>query len=199
MDSETLSPSDASGHQRVPAQPADEAAPNPALPRIERARPEDADALVALRDAAARWQASRGYQAWRPGGLDAAHFLARIAAGEVYLARHGGGLAGAYELWWEDVATWGRPEEPSGYVHRLMVNRELAPPGYGAVLLRDAERRITAPPPEGAGLRVARLDCVSGNDRLCRYYVEQGYTVVGEQPFEDGSKYPVTLLEKRFG
>jgi hypothetical protein len=43
---------------------------------------------------------------------------------------------------------------------------------------------------------------VSTNPRLRAYYESAGYTVVGEQPFKagaGGSKYAVTLMEKRVG
>ncbi|MGW2627709.1 hypothetical protein ACWC2K_00005, partial [Streptomyces chattanoogensis] len=50
------------------------------------------------------------------------------------------------------------------------------------------------------GREWSRLDCMTGNPRLRPYDEGAGYTVVGEQPFKEGaggSKYSVTLLEKR--
>jgi ribosomal protein S18 acetylase RimI-like enzyme len=76
-----------------------------------------------------------------------------------------------------------------------MIDRATAPPGAGRTMLAAAERRIAE-----AGRAYCRLDCVSTNARLRAYYEDAGYAVVGEQPLKDGglgSKYGVTLLEKR--
>ncbi|MEO3814065.1 GNAT family N-acetyltransferase [Sphaerisporangium sp. B11E5] len=160
---------------------------------FRRAGEGDAEALVALRDQAARWQSARGVAQWRPGDMGADHFRERMRLGEVWLALTGQDVpVGAWELWWDDPLTWG-PQPPSaGYIHRLMIDRSSAPPGSGRVLLAAAERRITE-----SGRPLARLDCAAGNPRLRRYYIDAGYTEVGEQPLSLGSRYPVTLFEKR--
>ncbi|MFC6082909.1 GNAT family N-acetyltransferase [Sphaerisporangium aureirubrum] len=160
---------------------------------FSRAGEGDAAALVALRDQAARWQAARGIVQWRPGDMGLGHFLKRMELGEVWLARADrGALAGAWELWWDDPLTWGAQPPSAGYIHRLMVDRSAAPPGSGRVLLAAAERRIAE-----SGRTLARLDCAASNARLRRYYTDAGYTEAGEQPLPRGSRYPVTLFEKR--
>ncbi|WP_433856012.1 N-acetyltransferase family protein [Streptomyces kronopolitis] len=158
---------------------------------------DDADlpALVALYDAAARWMQDHGIAQWKPGEKDEDHFRRRRADGEVWLAESAGHLVGAYELWWQDEAAWGARPPDAGYVHRLMIARDHAPPDTGRALLTHAEHRIAR-----TGRTRSRLDCVSSNPRLRTYYEAAGYTVVGEQPFKrgtGGSKYAVTLLEKR--
>ncbi|WP_415950727.1 GNAT family N-acetyltransferase [Streptomyces sp. KLOTTS4A1] len=155
--------------------------------------PADLTALVALYDGAARWMQESGIDQWKPGEKGEEHFRRRIAEGEVWMAYAAGELAGAYELWWEDVPAWGEQPPVAGYVHRLMTRRG-APSGTGRALLADAERRTAA-----AGRTLCRLDCVTSNPRLRAYYEGAGYAVVGEQPFKEGaggSKYGVTLLEK---
>ncbi|MEV7895790.1 GNAT family N-acetyltransferase [Streptomyces cyaneofuscatus] len=157
----------------------------------------DLTELVRLRDAAARWQIERGIEQWQPGELDEDHFRRRLREGEVWLAALGpdGPSAGAWELWWDDEPAWGAQPPVAGYVHRLMTDRRTAPPGAGRVLLAEAERRIAA-----YGRELCRLDCLTSNDRLRRYYEEAGYTVVGEQAGKNGDggrTYGVTLLEKR--
>ncbi|MFB7515902.1 GNAT family N-acetyltransferase [Streptomyces sp. NPDC056144] len=154
----------------------------------------DVDLLVELYDGAARWMIDHGIDQWKPGGKSAEHFRARIAAGEVWLARHGERAVGAYELWWEDEQAWGPRPPVAGYVHRLMADRTAAPAGTGRALLSHAEGRIAA-----GGRSVARLDCLSSNPRLRTYYEAAGYRVVGEEPGKlaaDGSRYGVTLLER---
>ncbi|XQE87039.1 GNAT family N-acetyltransferase [Streptomyces microflavus] len=158
----------------------------------------DLDEFVRLRDDAARWQIERGIDQWQPGELGPEHFR-EAARGEVWLARlgPGGPSAGAWELWWDDGPAWGAQPPVAGYVHRLMTARRTAPPGAGRVLLAEAERRIAA-----YGRELCRLDCLTSNTRLRRYYEDAGYTVVGEQSGkagDGGRTYGVTLLEKRLG
>ncbi|WP_026248918.1 tyrosine-protein phosphatase [Streptomyces sp. LaPpAH-108] len=164
---------------------------------FRRADERDLPTLVRLRDDAARWQAGRGIDQWKPGQLGEDHFRARLADGEVWIASlgPGGPVAGAWELWWDDPAAWGPQPPVAGYVHRLMTDRRTAPPGTGRLLLAEAERRIAA-----SGRTRCRLDCLADNARLRRYYEAAGYAVVGEQSAKDGglgSPYAVTLLEKR--
>jgi protein-tyrosine phosphatase len=153
----------------------------------------DMRALVAMRDAAARWQVAHGIAQWRPGELTEAHFRERVRCGEVWLAVNHplGPPVGAWELWWEDPYSWGRQTPRAGYVHRLMVDRSAVPRGTGRLLLAAAERRIAA-----AGRWLARLDCAAGNPRLRRYYTEAGYREVGYCPHSRPSGYPVALFEK---
>lgn len=161
---------------------------------FRQADDRDLDLLVGLFDGAARWMVRNGIDQWKPGGKSAEHFRARISAGEVWLASHGGRAVGAYELWWEDEQAWGPQPPVAGYVHRLMTDREAAPAGAGRALLAHAEERIAA-----GGRAVSRLDCVTSNPRLRTYYEAAGYGVVGEEPGKlaaDGTRYGVTLLEK---
>jgi protein-tyrosine phosphatase len=167
----------------------------PAL-AFRRAEEADLPVLVGLRDAAARRQLARGVDQWHPGELGEDHFRARLADGEVWIATlgPGGPVAGAWELWWQDPAAWGTRPGAAGYVHRLMTDRDTAPPGTGRRLLAEAERRIAA-----AGLDLCRLDCPASNAALRAYYQAAGYRVAGEQSAKSGGRegsYAVTLLEK---
>ncbi|MFF3403152.1 GNAT family N-acetyltransferase [Streptomyces sp. NPDC002659] len=156
----------------------------------------DAETLVALFDGAARWMQLSGIAQWKPGDKDADHFRHWIKAGEVWIAeREDGGTLGAYELWWEDQPAWGVQPPVAGYVHRLMIDRDTAPQGFGRLLLAHAEQRIA-----DTGREFVRLDCLSSNPALRTYYEAAGYRVVGEEPgkvAEDGSRYAVVLLEKQ--
>ncbi|MFD8954849.1 GNAT family N-acetyltransferase [Streptomyces xanthophaeus] len=160
------------------------------------AEEKDARVLVALYDRAARWMRKNGIDQWKPGDKDAAHFRAKMREGEVWLAEDADGrIVGGYELWWSDEEAWGVQPPVAGYVHRLMVERDAAPPGAGRRMLEHAERRIAR-----TGRELARLDCVSTNPRLLAYYRSAGYRVVGEFPSKegkDGRVYGVILLERR--
>ncbi|MGW4981678.1 GNAT family N-acetyltransferase [Streptomyces mirabilis] len=167
----------------------------PASPLTYRQATEaDIPTLVRLRDEAAHWQITHGIDQWKPGQLTEPHFRTRLAEGEVWLALLDERVAGAWELWWDDPAAWGPQPPTAAYIHRLMTDRRVAPPGAGRHMLAEAERRIAA-----AGRPLSRLDCLSTNPRLRKYYQAAGYTVVGEQTAKDGglgTPYAVTLLEK---
>ncbi|MGW1164275.1 N-acetyltransferase family protein [Streptomyces sp. NPDC002550] len=156
----------------------------------------DLAVLVRLRDDAARWMLTRGVTGqWRPGELDEDHFRRAMVHGEVWLAEVGGHIAGAWELWWEDEAAWGPQPPVAGYVHRLMVDRDVAAPGTGRQLLSAAEHRVAA-----AGRACVRLDCVADNAQLNAYYQNAGYRVVGHKegkPQPGGTPKSFTLLEKQ--
>ncbi|MFC9278332.1 GNAT family N-acetyltransferase [Streptomyces collinus] len=164
-------------------------------PLLRPAAEGDLAALVRLRDGAARWMLGRGVIGqWRPGELGEEHFRRVMAHGEVWLAESGGCVVGAWELWWEDEDAWGPRPPVAGYVHRLMVDRGVAAPGTGRLLLRAAEDRVAA-----VGRSYARLDCLAGNARLNAYYMKAGYRVVGRKegkPQPGGAPKSFTLLEK---
>ncbi|WP_333772736.1 GNAT family N-acetyltransferase [Streptomyces sp. IBSBF 3136] len=167
--------------------------------RLRPAGETDLAALVRLRDEAARWMLDRGVTGqWRPGELGEDHFRRVAAHGEVWLAEDGDGrLAGAWELWWQDEDAWGPRPPVAGYVHRLMVDRHVAAPGTGRLLLSAAEDRVAA-----VGRSCVRLDCLAGNARLNAYYLKAGYRVVGRKegkPQPGGAPKSFTLLEKEFG
>jgi protein-tyrosine phosphatase len=167
----------------------------PAPLTFRKATEDDLPTLVRLRDEAARWQIAHGIDQWKPGQLGEPHFRTRLKEGEVWLAHLGEQVVGAWELWWSDPAAWGPQPPTAAYIHRLMTDRRVAPPGTGLRLLAEVEHRIAA-----SGRPLARLDCLSTNPRLREYYQAAGYTVVGEQSAKDGglgSPYAVTLLEKR--
>ncbi len=164
---------------------------------FRRADESDAPVLVRLRDEAARWQIAQGIAQWKPGELGEEHFRARLADSEIWIATLGpdGPVAGAWELWWDDPAAWGPQPPTAGYVHRLMTDRRVAPPGTGRRMLEHAERRVRA-----AGRSLCRLDCRANNPRLRAYYAAAGFEVVGEQPSRDGGvggHFAATLLQKR--
>ncbi|MFE7468078.1 GNAT family N-acetyltransferase [Streptomyces sp. NPDC057499] len=164
-------------------------------PRLRLADASDLTALVRLRDGAARWMLARGITGqWQPGELGEDHFRRIMANGEVWIAEERGRVFGAWELWWSDEDAWGPQPPVAGYVHRLMVDRDSAPPGVGRMLLRAAERRVAE-----TGRALVRLDCLAENARLNAYYLAEGYRAVGHKagkPQPGGAPKSFILLEK---
>lgn len=146
--------------------------------RVVTVRPDQAQAVLRLRDDLASWMVERGIDQWRPGEMPLDWIEECTRNGWAYGVWREGRLVASVTLVWADPFVWGEQDEPAGYVHMLMVDRAYAGLGLGRALLRWAEDRIRA---SGRGL--ARLDCVSTNVALCAYYESAGYHLVGHRNF----------------
>jgi ribosomal protein S18 acetylase RimI-like enzyme len=159
-------------------------------PEPESARPADAPAVVALRDAAARWMADHGIVQWVPGEVRVAVVRRQIDAGEWFVHRVDGVVRGTLRVIESDEEVWGARPPDALYVHGLAVDRSLRGAGLGSRLLDWAGTRAAR-----AGRSHLRLDCVETNARLRAYYRGQGFREVGRSD-RDGGRHPVTLLER---
>jgi len=158
--------------------------------RIRRAGVEDAPAVLALWLNAAEWLQAKGIDQWNPAHFSLDGADAAIRDSEVWLAELGDEPAGTYLLAWTDPFIWGELDNgDSGYIHKLAVRRDLKGRGLGLLLLRHAEEQIA-----GRGKRFIRLDCMAGNERLNRYYLDAGYAFVRRY---DGNGWSANLYEKK--
>jgi GNAT superfamily N-acetyltransferase len=148
--------------------------------RIAPATPDQLNTLVAFRDEAAKWLASRGIdqwqQPWPTEDLMVEGILRNVRAGETFIV-------------WDDatpaatitVNRWARPElwtpeeaaEPALYAHKVTVARAYAGQGLGAELLDWAGTRAA-----NSGASWLRIDVWTTNERLQKYYLELGFTHV---------------------
>ena len=150
--------------------------------RITRATPDDLDILVAFRDQAAAWLASRGIDQWQEPwptpDLMVEGMLRNIEAGDTFVV-------------WDDdddtpaatitINRWAKPElwteqeagEPALYAHKVTVDRTYAGQGLGAELLDWAGTRAA-----DEGDDWLRVDVWTTNERLQHYYLRQGFTYV---------------------
>jgi GNAT superfamily N-acetyltransferase len=96
---------------------------------------------------------------------------------------------GTLTFQWDDPRFWGEDgaDDRAGYVHRLAVRRAHAGTGLGARLLGWADDQVRA-----AGRTRLRLDVVSDNAPLRRYYERAGFAHVrdleGEAVLDDGTR-----------
>ena len=145
--------------------------------RITRANPDDLDTLIAFRDQAAAWLASKGIDQWQEPwpteDLMVEGMLRNVEAGETFIV-------------WDDdtpaatitINRWAKPElwtpkeaaEPALYAHKVTVDRAHGGQGLGAELL------------DWAGTRAAdedadwlRVDVWTTNEHLQHYYLKQGF------------------------
>jgi ribosomal protein S18 acetylase RimI-like enzyme len=172
---------------------------------LEAALPYDAAAVVALRDAAARWQRERGIRQWEVGEVTPEQVRRQIERGEWHVVREPATssvpaefpvklrveVRAAVRVVTADPDVWGTRDDDAWYVHGLVVDRRQTGRALGARVLRRVEQDAWS-----RGRTAVRLDCVASNERLRRYYREQGYREVGERSFPGAGSLTVVLLEK---
>jgi protein-tyrosine phosphatase len=161
-------------------------------PVVRRARADDAGAIVAIRDDAARWLIGRGIAQWHPGEVSADDVVGWLSTGRVYVAHRSAELVGSVRVAWDDAEVWGPQPSDAGYVQALMTARAAAGQGLGRLLLAHAEGVIRR-----SGRPLARLSCLRGNVGLESFYAAAGYVEVGHRSFETPGWEPVTLREKQ--
>ncbi|MFH9977827.1 GNAT family N-acetyltransferase [Streptomyces sp. NPDC017179] len=143
--------------------------------RITNAAPADLDQLLSFRKEAAEWISKLGSDQWsRPYPAD--RLLVTIETGTVFMLRDGGCTAATITLTSEaEEGLWSAEElsEPSMFVNKLTVSRDYAGQNLGGRLLDWAGDRAYR-----AGAKWLRLDAWTTNDRLQRYYLDQGFQYV---------------------
>jgi ribosomal protein S18 acetylase RimI-like enzyme len=169
---------------------------------VDRAQPSDAAAAEALLDAAAIWQQSRGIRMWTPGWFGD-EVRETIANGDLYVARRGGVTVGCFLLepgcpeW---MAPWliqrGREPGQGAHLGRLTVAREATGRRLGIALLNVASTLAAQ-----QGLAYVRLDCPAENARLRRYYVDAGFSYLGDIGTQGpaGERWVSSVFERATG
>lgn len=156
----------------------------------EVARRDDALALLALREDAARWMQISCIRQWAPGEIPLEDIADQAARGEWLVLRRDDLITAAVRVLKADEATWGPRPPEALYVHGLVVHRRFVGKALGRDLLESVERRAS-----NARREYVRLDCVESNLALRRYYRAAGYREVGRWDFSS-PWLPVTLFEK---
>jgi GNAT superfamily N-acetyltransferase len=155
---------------------------------VRPASVDDVDAVLDLLADAAAWTAAIGHANW-PARFPRGLVEANAEAGELYLASRAGEIVGTLALQWSDAYFWGDAGEDgrAGYVHRVVVRRPYARAGLGAQLLAWADDEVRA-----RDRCFLRLDVVSHNEPLRRYYEGAGFAhvrdVSGEWTARDGTR-----------
>ncbi|WP_052339163.1 GNAT family N-acetyltransferase [Gorillibacterium massiliense] len=163
----------------------------------KQAGQDDVNEVKALTLETAKWLNRKGLDQWNGllHGKDKHNITGAIARGEVFTFRNvaDNGLVGAVILqqspseW--DKKLWGEDDAHHStaiYIHRLVTDRSLSNKGLGRKIMMWIENGIVY-----TGKNRIKLDCVSNNEKLNRFYLECGYTYMGEA---DGfNKYQKTL------
>lgn len=144
----------------------------PAL-RLTAAQPDDLTRYLDFLEAVADWLAARGINQWRPGTVraSAAYYAESITRGEVHWAFVGDEAVGTLRLLLREPIAWPDVlEDDAVYVFNLAVKRTWAGRGLGGQMLdwvNDQAARL--------GRRYVRLDCMTENAFLRRYYTQAGF------------------------
>jgi ribosomal protein S18 acetylase RimI-like enzyme len=155
---------------------------------VRRAEAEDLDTVVEILSEAARWLLERGIRQWpEPFPRDRVEGL--LDRGEFYLARLDGEPAATFALLSSDPEFWGEQPPDAAYLHALAVRRAYAGRGLGERVLKWAMARAAAD-----GRTYLRLDCMSDNETLRKYYERLGFEPRGEVRLHD---FTATLFERR--
>lgn len=142
---------------------------------IRRAHPDEVATVAGMWTEAGQWLAARGSDQWQyPARTE--RIAASIAAGECWLVEHDGRPVATITLdGHADPEFWQPADDPASalYVHRMVVLRSAAGAGLGSALLDWAGARVQA-----AGRAWLRLDAWRTNQRLRRYYEDEGFGLV---------------------
>lgn len=165
--------------------------------RVVQAEPGDLETVIGLLEEVAAWLESKGINQWPVGWFrDSMAFYAEaIGRGEMYLASVGDEVVGTLRLGWEDANVWPDVADDAAYVHTLAVRRTWAGRRLGRRLLEWVEAQAAS-----AGKNYLRLDCITSNDVLRRYYEDAGFAAAGELEVSwPLGMYPAQRYEKAVG
>ena len=85
-------------------------------------------------------------------------------------------LLGMVRVSEEDLLYWGKLNDRSQYIHSLVILEAFS----GQNLGRDVVKTIIKQAKEN-NFNFLRLDCDASNKKLCQYYINQGFTKVGQK------------------
>jgi RimJ/RimL family protein N-acetyltransferase len=139
--------------------------------RIRRADEDDVAEVLAILAESTAWLKTKGIVQW-PDHFPRSVIADAMDRGDLFVATERSVIVATVTLQWSDPAFWGERDD-AGFVHRLAVRRSHA--GTGRAVIEWAEEEVTS-----VGRSYLGLDCLSGNQRLRRYYEELGFRLVGE-------------------
>lgn len=150
--------------------------------QFKQARLSELSVALQLLKEAAEWLQTKNTKQWNFWINPPAEKIAWIKEGfenrEFYFVYQGGELAGMFRLMYYDEKYWGsRPDkfDKAAYVHSLTVRLDFKGNGFGSLILKMIEKKLTE-----ENIYKFRLDCMKNNIGLCSYYEKYGFQKVGE-------------------
>jgi GNAT superfamily N-acetyltransferase len=108
---------------------------------------------------------------------------------EFYFINFNNEIIGMYRLCEEDLLYWGKQQEPAYYIHSLVIHPKYKGFKIGSYIIKQIEKSALE-----NNICFMRLDCNAANSGLCQYYLDQGFTKVGEKQMKLSLN---SLFEKR--
>ena len=138
----------------------------------------DFDSVFGLYQNTAKWFAEKGINQWSqwlsPDEKQKEWLQNRLAKGEFWFAKNESSeLVGMFRLMYEDEEYWGKQDIAAGYVHSLITLRAFSGQNIGEKMLQFVENELIR-----KEIFTFRLDCVATNERLCNYYLSQGFVAL---------------------
>lgn len=160
---------------------------------IKQAQLQDLELILSLFKEAAERLKAKGINQWQhwhsPDEPYVEWVRKGILQGEYYFTEKNEQLAGMFRLMYEDEDYWGKQDIVAGYVHSLMTKTGFEGQNIGSDVLKWVEMELLK-----QNITHFRLDCRADNEKLCQYYISQGFIPVRQQVMPH---YAVQLFEKR--
>jgi GNAT superfamily N-acetyltransferase len=162
--------------------------------RIRPATNDELEQAAEVLEDAIAWADERQLASWTagtfrdPGGWGQRVLREALEAGGLFLVERRRTVVGTLSLLPSDERFW--PDAPPDglYLHRFAVRRSASGAGVGAAALAWCEEEVRR-----RGRRFLRLDCLSGNPGIRRYYEHAGFRHRGKAAVED---FRLSLYEK---
>ncbi len=144
--------------------------------RIRVASEQDASVVFEVLMDNARWLASKGIKQWPVSWLESIRpdIDESLSFGRFYIVERLDCPIAVFELRTEPEAVWNFDEAHYLYIHKIAVMREYAGLQIGASIINTIQNMARR-----EGYVGVRLDCVSNNMLLCRYYQNFGFERIG--------------------
>lgn len=161
----------------------------------KKAQSEHALAIYQTRKTIEHWLLERDYHQWDNIPHDLNLIQNQVDNREWYIITKQTSdtikVIAGFRLLYNDFTIWGDQSEPAAYLHTLMVHPDNMGNNLAHKLLYWAQYHSYVT----RGTKLLRLDCVTHNPELRKYYTDQNFIEVGNRSFTN-RLYPVTLFER---
>ncbi len=162
---------------------------------IRLAKKQEIGQILALTKACASYMIAQQIYQWNEYYPSASAFENDIARQELYVYEIDKNIAGCIVISTHmdqeyDSILWSTPNDLNFYIHRLAVNPKDQKQGVARAMMDYAETVAKA-----KGAHAVRLDTFSQNKRNQRFYLNRGYTQLGNIYFPKQSDHPFYCYE----
>jgi GNAT superfamily N-acetyltransferase len=159
---------------------------------ITNATKADIPDLVEILSQAVQYKVEHGDMSWGTRAYNEDEVAMSIASGEAYVARLNGEAVGTVKLQWSDDIDWDNHRSSGGYIHQLAIKEDFHGQGLGRQLIDWAAAEAAK-----NGKKFLGLDCSDQNEKLCKYYEDQGFNLAGYKSIPAYDNHTAALFERK--